>query len=263
MLRIFKDRFTLTFILFGLVLLLFIIVPLFKTVFTSNPSILFEDPEIGRQVRESIWLTVYSALIATAVGLFLGVPLAYILARRDFPGKKIIEGIIDVPIVVPHTAAGVALLFVFGKNFFAGKAFHAAGIDFVGTVAGIVIAMMFVSVPFLVDSVKDGFRSIDPRMEKVARTLGASPRQAFFGISLPLVWRSILSGSVMMWARGVSEFGAVVILTYNPKTAPILLYELWVQWGVKYAVPFAALLILICFVIFVALRYFIQRERKL
>jgi len=121
---------------------------------------------------------------------------------------------------------------------------------------------MFVSVPFLVDSAKEGFKSVDPRMEKVARTLGASPRQAFFGISLPLAWRSILSGSVMMWARGVSEFGAVLVLTYNPKIAPILLYDLWVGWGVKYALPFAALLILLCLIVFVALRYFVQRGKK-
>ena len=262
MLRIFKDRFTLILILLGLVLLLFIVVPLLKTVLTSNPSVLFQDPDIARQVRESIWLTVYTALISTAVGLILGIPLAYILARRNFPGKKIIEGIIDVPIVVPHTAAGIALLFVFGKNFFAGRAFHAVGIDFVGTVAGIVIAMMFVSVPFLVDSVKEGFKGVDPRLENVARTLGASPRKAFFGVSLPLVWRSILSGSVMMWARGVSEFGAVLILTYNPKVAPVLLYDLWVGWGVKYALPFAALLILLCLVVFIALRYVAQRGEK-
>lgn len=262
MLRIFKDRFTLILILLGLVLLLFIVVPLLKTVLTSNPSVLFQDPDIARQVRESIWLTVYTALISTAVGLILGIPLAYILARHNFPGKKVIEGIIDVPIVVPHTAAGIALLFVFGKNFFAGRAFHAVGIDFVGTVAGIIIAMMFVSVPFLVDSVKEGFKGVDPRLEKVARTLGASPRKAFFGVSLPLVWRSILSGSVMMWARGVSEFGAVLILTYNPKVAPVLLYDLWVEWGVKYALPFAALLILLCLVVFIVLRYVAQRGEK-
>jgi molybdate/tungstate transport system permease protein len=105
-------------------------------------------------------------------------------------------------IVVPHSAAGIALLFVFGEKFFLGKAFHAIGIDFVDATAGVVIAMLFVSIPFLVDSAKEGYRKVDSRMEKVARTLGASPWQAFFKISLPLAWRSILAGSIMMWARG-------------------------------------------------------------
>lgn len=251
--NVFKNKLTLTFILLGLLILLFVFVPLLKMIVSADPGVLWETL-LDAQVRDAIWLTIYTALIATIVGLVLGVPLAYILARYSFPGRRIVEGIIDVPIVVPHSAAGIALLFIFGQRFLVGKAFHSIGIDFVGAVPGIVIAMLFVSVPFLVDSAKEGFKSVDPRLEKVARTLGASPRQTFFRVSLPLAWRSIISGSVMMWARGLSEFGAVLILAYHPMIAPILVWERFESFGLEYSRPVAVLLILISLVVFVTLR---------
>lgn len=252
---------TLTFVLLGLIIFLFIIVPLINMIVASDPKILF-DTLLDPEVIDSIWLTLYAALIATVVGCLLGVPLAYLLARVDFPGKTLVESLIDVPIVVPHTAAGVALLFVFGRNFFAGEAFHAIGIDFVDSTAGIVIAMLFVSIPFLIDSAKEGFKKVDVRLEKVSRTLGASPWQSFFKISFPLAWRSILAGNIMMWARGISEFGAVIILAYHPMIAPILVYERFETYGLDYARPAAVLLILICLIIFVVLRTLVYRGVK-
>jgi len=250
-----SNRLTVTFILLGLLIFLFIIVPLAKMIFSSASD--FEtlwntilDPE----VTGAIGLTLYAALIATAIGFVLGVPLAYLLARYDFRGKKLIEGLIDVPIVVPHTAAGIALLFVFGRNYAVGKAFGAIGISFVDTEAGIVIAMLFVSIPFLIDSAKEGFKKVDVRLEKVARTLGASPWQAFSRVSFPLAWRSIMAGSIMMWARGISEFGAVIILAYHPMIAPVLVYERFETYGLDYARPIAVILILVSIFVFIALR---------
>jgi len=252
---------TLTFILLGLVIFLFIIVPLIKMVAASDPQILL-DTLFDSEVREAIWLTLYAALIATTTGFILGVPLAYLLARLEFPGKKLVEGLIDVPIVIPHIAAGVALLFVFGRNFFAGKAFHFLGIDFVDSTAGIVIAMLFVSIPFLINSAKEGFKKVDVRLEKVSRTLGASPWQAFFKISLPLARRSILAGGIMMWARGISEFAAVIILAYHPMIASTLVYERLETYGLDYARPVTVLLILICLLIFLVLRTLVYRGQK-
>jgi molybdate/tungstate transport system permease protein len=252
---------TITFAILGTIIFLFAVVPLLKMIFSSNPGTLLDTLLIS-EVRDSILLTAYAGLAASGIGLVLGVPLAYILARFSFPGKEVIEGLIDVPIVVPHTAAGIALLFVFGGNFLMGKAFHLIGIDFVGTIAGIIIAMLFVSMPFLIDSAKESFRAIDVRMENVARTLGASPWQSFFRVSLPLAWRGILAGTVMMWARGISEFGAVLILTYHPSVAPILVWEYFEQYGLDYSRPAAVLLILVCLIVFVALRAIPYRREK-
>ena len=118
------------------------------------------------------------------------------------------------------------MLMVFGRQAPLGKAFGFLGLRFVSSLPGIVIAMLFVSLSFLVDSAREGFEAVNPRLERVARTLGASPWRAFWRVSFPLAWRSILSGMILMWARGISEFGAVVILAYHPMVAPILLYEL-------------------------------------
>lgn len=256
-----QRRLTITFLLLGTIILLFIFVPLTKTLFSSSPSLLWETLLEG-EVISSIWLTLYTALLATAVGLVLGVPLAYFLARHSFRGKRFVEALIDVPIVVPHTAAGIALLFVFGQNFAIGRAFHSIGIDFVLSVPGIVIAMLFVSVPFLINSAKQGFEKVDERLEKVARTLGASPWQTFFRVSLPLAKGSIFGGSVMMWARGISEFGAVLVLCSYPTIAPILVYTRLEEYGLNYALPVASILIIICLVVFVGLRSFAYRKEK-
>ncbi len=251
-------------ICFGLlafVIVLFLALPLLRMIFGVDFAIL-RDTALDPSVVSSIWLTVYAALIATGVGCLLGVPLAYFLARLEFPGKKLVESLVDLPIVVPHTAAGIALLFVFGRSFFVGRLFGKVGIEFVDSTAGIVIAMLFVSVPFLVNSAKEGFKKVDVRLERAARSLGASPWRSFFTISLPMCWQSIVTGNIMMWARGISEFGAVVILAYHPMTAPVLIYERFETLGLKYAQPAAVLLILVTVVIFVGLRILLYRREK-
>jgi molybdate/tungstate transport system permease protein len=263
------DSTTIVFIVLGALIVLFIVVPLIKTVVSSSPGTLW-NTLLEEDVTYSILLTIFAALIATLVGLFLGVPLAYLLARHQFRGKRILEGLIDIPIVVPHSAVGIALLFVFGSNFFMGKFFGNFGISFFNSVAGVVIAMMFVSVPFLIDSAKEGFKAVDPRLEKVARTLGASSWRSFFRISLPLAWRGIFSGSVMMWARGASEFGAVLIIAYyavdfphHPSVAPILVSDLFRSpAGLDAALPVTAILIIICLIVFIVLRAIAYKGEK-
>lgn len=255
------NKMKFTFILLGLVMFLFIVVPLIRMVSTSDPRVLYTTL-LDTEVRNAIWLSLYAALIAAAVGFVFGVPLAYLLARHEFPGKKIIEGLIDVPIVIPHTAAGIALLFVFGRNFFPGRVFHVMGIDFVDSTAGIVVAMLFVSIPFLINSAKEGFKKVDVRLEKVARTLGASPWQTFLRVTFPLAWRSILTGSIMMWARGISEFGAVIMLAYHPMIAPTLIFERFESYGLAYSQPVAVLLVLISLFAFVGLRTLVKRGEK-
>lgn len=246
------------FLLLGLVLLTFLTVPVVKMVLAADPVILIET-FLDKEVVAAIWLTLYAALIATVIGFILGTPLAYLLAKTDFRGKRFVEGLIDLPLVIPHSAAGIALLFVFGRNYFMGKAFGAIGVKFLDSLWGIVIAMLFVSVPFLIDSAKDGFQKVDKRLENVARTLGATPWQTFVRVSFPLAWRSIVSGNILMWARGISEFGAVIIVAYHPMTAPVLVFERFETYGLDYARPVAVILILIAMAVFVMLRLLLYR----
>ena len=249
------------FALLGGTLLAFILWPLLNTILASHPHELWStilDP----QVQGAILLTFYASAIATGIAIVTGVPLAYLLARHEFAGKGVIEGLIDLPIVVPHTAAGIALLMVFGREGVLGKAFETIGMRFVSSVPGIVIAMLFVSMPFLVDAARDGFAAVDPRLERVARTLGAGPWGAFRRVALPLAWRNILSGTVLMWARGLSEFGAVIILAYHPMVAPVLLYERFESYGLNYARPVAVWIILSALVVFIALRLLARAKKR-
>lgn len=245
--------------IFSTILLLFILMPIIKMFGHTNLEMLYKT-STDKEVMESIFLTLRASLVSTLIALIFGIPLAYFLARAKFKGKILIESLINIPVIIPHTAAGIALLTVFGNKFIGGKLFNKIGISFTGKFAGIVVAMMFVSMPFLINEVKEGFRKIDPKYENVARTLGASPFEAFFKVILPMNKNHILSGSLMMWARGISEFGAVLVLAYHPMVAPTMIYERFTSYGLKYSIPVAALMIIITGIIFSVFKTIQEKE---
>ena len=256
--RLFFD---LAFGLLGGALVLFLVLPLVSAFLVTTPAEFLQaclDPEVLR----SIGLTFGAGAIATAIALGTGVPLAYLLARRKFHGKRLLEAIVNLPLVIPHTAAGVALLLVFGRRGLVGQWLLPLGWTFTDTLAGIVVAMLFVSVPFLVNLSRDSFCLVDEELERVARTDGATPWQAFWHVTLPQAWRGVMGGAVMMWARGISEFGAVVILAYHPKIVPVLVYERFEGFGLSAAQPVALLLILVAVLTFLLLRLALLPERE-
>ncbi len=240
----------------GTLLILFIVVPIFRMVIAVDPVDLAKTA-VEQEVLGSVLLTLRASLWATLAAVCLGIPLAFVLARSNFFGKKIIEGLIDIPVIIPHTAAGIALLMVWGRQSLFTRW---TGISVVGTEAAISLAMFFVSVPFLINSAKGAFKLIDERFEKTAISLGASPWKAFTSVSLPMAKKSVISGGIMMWARGISEFGAVVILAYHPMTAPVLIFERFQNFGLKYALPVTVLLIIISLVVFTLLRILEDRQ---
>ncbi len=238
----------------GGVILLFILAPLVGLlIHTTSEEI--SSVLIDHEVRSSILLTLTTSMAATLLFSFFAIPFSYVLARKTFFGKKLVLGIIDLPIVIPHSAAGIALLTVISKQGAIGKAGSLVGIEFPGSAAGIAIAMAFVSLPFLINSARNGFEEVPERLEKAAQNLGASPAKVFFTISLPLAWRSIISGLIMMFARGMSEFGAVVIVAYHPMITPVMIFERFGAFGLKYARPVALIFIAVCLIFFVLLRY--------
>ena len=162
--------------------------------------------------------------------------------------------------MIPHSAAGIALLGFISRDSSLGKVASLAGLDLVGHPLGIAIAMAFVSIPFLVNAARDGFTMVPERYEKAALTLGATPIRVFFTISVPLAWRSIVSGMVMMFARGMSEFGAVIIVAYHPMVAPVLVYERFSTFGLAYSRPAALLFILVSLVVFVSVRLLMRKK---
>lgn len=246
-----RNRFWFNFVfsLLGGAIFILIALPLVSILLKSTPKNLiqaFTDPEVIR----SIGLSFLSAGIATLIGVCGGIPLAYLLARKQFFGSGFVKAFINLPLVIPHTAAGIALLLVFGRNGLLGSWLEPLGIVFTDNVAGIVIAMLFVGLPFLVNSSSDAFKSVDTTLEQAAMVDGAGMWKIFWFITLPLSWRGVLSGMLMMWARGISEFGAVVILSYHPKVASVLVFERFQGFGLNAALPVALLLVLGSIIIF-------------
>ena len=245
----------------GGLLVLFIVLPIVSTLLSTSPIEFlrsFSDPE----VLSSIGLTFLAAALATLLASITGVPLAYLLARRRFAGKRLLEAVVNLPVVIPHTAAGVALLLVFGRRGLLGEWLAPLGITFTDNLAGIVVAMLFVSLPFLVNLSRESFALVDEELERVALIDGADRWQAFWFVTLPLAWRGVLGGALMMWARGISEFGAVVILAYNPKVVPVLVFERFQGYGLSAAQPVAALLIVVALLVFAFLRLALLPEKE-
>lgn len=255
------NSLTRVFALAAVILLLLVLVPLIRTLVSIDAESFFSnfrDP----QVLASLRLTFGCALMAVVVGLLSGVPLAYLLARFNFTGRDFIQAVVNLPVIIPHTAAGVALLLVFGRNGFFGQLFAPLGLTFTDRPAGIVVAMLFVSVPFLVNASREAFAGVDQEMEQAALVDGANVWQMFRWVTLPQCWRGIFSGALMMWARGVSEFGAVVILAYHPKVMPVLVYERFQGFGLKAALPVTVLLIVVSLFIFVCVSVFLFPKEK-
>lgn len=240
-------------------LVLFIVGPLARLLLMASPSSLgtaLADPEL----QASIVLTVLCATAATLIAAFLGVPLAYILTRARFPGRRLILGLMDLPVVVPHPVAGIALLLFLGRHSIVGGALAQVGLEFVSHVPGIVAGMLFVSAPLLVSGAREAFAMVDPKLERVARSLGDSPWQSFRRVTLPLAGRGILAGGILAWARSVSEFGSIVILTYNPKVASILIFDRFTAYGLPAAVPAAVVLLIVAMAVFALVRLIEPRE---
>ncbi|HQN43711.1 MAG TPA: ABC transporter permease [Anaerolineaceae bacterium] len=238
----------------GALLLAFILLPLLSLLFSSSPAALAQTL-VDAEVLRSLGVTFAGAGIATALGLLLGLPLAFLLARASFPGKGWVEALVDLPVIIPHTAAGVALLLVFGRQGVLGRWLTPLGLYFTDNLAGIVVAMLFVSLPLLVHPARAALVQLDREVEQSARVDGASGWQVFWQIMLPQAWRGVFSGALMMWARGISEFGAVVILAYHPKVAPVLVFERFNGFGLDAALPVAVILVGVALLVFGSLRW--------
>ena len=237
----------------GGVVLLFVVAPLAGLALACTPTGI-ADTACDQEVRRSIGLTLWTSMAGTLALSIFAVPFAWLLARKNFPGKNFVTALIDLPIVVPHSAAGIALLCVLNRDALAGRMAENLGFTFIGGPAGIMAAMAFVSLPFLINAARDAFAAVPERLEKVALTLAASPARVFITISLPLAWRGVLSGLIMMFARGLSEFGAVIIIAYHPMVAPVLIYERFTSFGLDASRGVAALFLAVCLFVFLALR---------
>ena len=209
---------------------------------------------VDDELQRALALTAIAATSATLVAVLLGTPLAYLLARGRLPAGALVGALVELPLLIPHPVAGIALLLAFGRASPAGSALARIGLGIVGSPLGIGLAMLFVAAPLYVSAAREAIARVDRRYEDVARTLGDSRWRAVQRVTLPLAGRGLLTAAVVMWARAVSEFGAIVILTYNPKVASVLSYDRFTAYGLDAALPVAAVLVILAMIPLLVLR---------
>ncbi|KAA0921286.1 molybdate ABC transporter permease subunit [Streptomyces apricus] len=241
----------------ALIGLAFLVVPLLALLVRA-PWRSLPDLLTSAEVWQALRLSLVCATAATAVSLVVGVPLAWLLARVEFPGRGLVRALVTLPLVLPPVVGGVALLMALGRNGIVGKWLDAwFGVTLPFTTAGVVVAEAFVAMPFLVISVEGTLRAADPRYEEAAATLGASRFTAFRRVTLPLIAPGIAAGAVLAWARALGEFGATITFAGNfpgsTQTMPLAVY-LALQSDPEAAVALSLVLLAVSVAVLAGLR---------
>jgi molybdate/tungstate transport system permease protein len=243
------------FLVCGLALVLLVLLPVLITLLGENmPSI--EKELRSPAVRSALWMTARTATISTLILIAFTVPLAYAVSRLRFPGRALLLSFMDVPIIIPQSVAGIAILRVFGRQQYIGEMLYGAfGIHVDGTVIGICVAQIFVAMPFIAKTSIAAFDAVPQELETAARTLGASSWGGFRRIALPLASRGIFLGAVLAWARAAGEFGALMIVAQTPETAPVLAWKRFDSVGTIQTAPLVATILLFSLVMFFLLQF--------
>ncbi|HEX6291052.1 MAG TPA: ABC transporter permease [Herpetosiphonaceae bacterium] len=211
----------------SLPLLLVLLVPLLALVARVDLADLLTHL-VEPAVAQAISLSLVTTALTTTIALVLGTPIAYLLARRRFPGRMLLDTLIDLPMVLPPSVAGIALLVAFGRRGLLGQYLVDVGISIAFTQAAVVLAQTFVAAPFYVKAAAAGFASVERELEQAAAIDGASSLRVFAAITLPLARPALLGGLVMTWARALGEFGATIIFAGNfpgrTQTMPLAIY---------------------------------------
>ena len=224
--------------LLGGVLLLYFLLPFvaFLGRVGSTPIVAgLSTPDARQAIRHSL----LTAPVSTAIATVFGVPLSYVLARQSFPGKRLVAAVIVLPLVVPPVVGGAMILTAVGRFTPLGSAAAAAGIPLTGSLLGVVLAQTFVAAPFVVITSRAGFGAVDERLEQASRSLGYGPLATFWNVSLPLARGSIVAGVVLTFARAMGEFGATMMVAYNPRTIPTQIWVAFIGGGIDAILPLA------------------------
>ncbi len=211
-------------------------------------------------VLDALSLSLVTTAISLAITVALGLPLAFVMARRQFRGKGWLEAIVDLPIVLPPSVAGLALLLVFGRRGLLAEPFEFLGVSIPFTTVAVILAQTFVSAPFFIRSARTGIAGVDRDLEDAARVDGASERQLFRSITVPLASAALAAGLVMTWARSLGEFGATIMFAGNvegrTQTLPLVVYAEFQGGDLDASIAAAAILVIAAFGVLVAVRVF-------
>ncbi len=229
----------------GLVLLTLPTVALLVRAFDARDVL--SDVQARATLREALVLSLTTSLVSLALIVLAGIPIAYVLARGQFPGVRILDALVDLPIILPPAVAGIALLAAFGRRGLLGDSFDRFGVNIAFSTTAVIIAQVFVSAPFFIRTARAGFSRIDHSIEEAAADLGASPARVFWRITLPLSRASLIAGAVLAWARALGEFGATIMFAGNregvTQTMPLAIYERFGAGDLETAVVLSAILL--------------------
>lgn len=252
------------FILLGGLMVVLLAVPVLMLLWrglTSEPLRFLADPTVQAALRLSAWTSSASTLIA----LVLGMPLAYLLARHRFAGRTLLEVLVDLPIVLPPSVAGIALLVAFGRRGLLGAALAPLGVSLPFTSAAVVLAQVFVAAPLFIRAARLGFNAVDAQLEEAAYTEGASQWQLFRHVMFPLTGRALFAGLVLCWARALGEFGATILFAGNlpgrTQTMPLAIF-IGFQQDLGIALALASILLIVSGLVLGVLRK-IESEARL
>ena len=252
-------------IIIGLIVLtyfLFVSVPILAVFLKIEPS------QVSAQIRnagiiEAIKLSLITSGIATVIAFVLAVPSAYFIVTRNFPGKAIVDTLMDLPIVLPPAVAGVALLYTFAPKGLLGPIFNKVGTIIPGSTIAVIIAETFVASPFLFRSAKVGFENMDRDIVNSAKMLSGSRLRVFFTVTFPLSIRAIISGAMMTWARAMGEFGATLMFAGNiagiTQTMPLAIYN-FLYYDPLAGITLSVILIIIAFAILIFVKLLEQKK---
>ncbi len=220
----------------------------------------FATAIVSPVVIDALSLSLVTTVISLAITVTLGLPLAFVLARRRFRGKGFIEAFVDLPIVLPPSVAGLALLLVLGRRGLLAAPLEVLGISVAFSTVAVILAQTFVSAPFFIRSARTGIAAVDRDLEDAARVDGASERQVLGAITLPLAGASLAAGLVMTWARSLGEFGATIMFAGNvegrTQTLPLVVYSQFQGGELDASIAAAAVLVLAAFGVLFAVRVF-------
>lgn len=249
------SRFFVVMFSIGFIFIILITFPILYIFLQITPQSLFTAFK-NNEFQQSLLNSLVTSGISTLVILIFGVPFAYVMARKNFAGKGFLDNLINLPILIPQTVVGIALLVVLGPKSPVGEfMFKNCRLAVANGYLGIIAAQIFVSSPFLIRSAINAFEGIDQRLEDASRTLGASEFSTFMRISLPLAGSGIFSGCILALARALSEVGSLMVIAYHPMTAPIYIYDQFIQYGLSEIQPMAVLLVISCLWAFIGLHW--------
>ncbi len=238
-------------------LVIFILTPILSLFFRITPGQFLaslSDPVVWN----ALVLSLVTASISTLVIIIVGTPVAWINARHRYPGRELVDTLIDLPLVLPPTVAGLALLMAFGRMGLIGGIFYEYGISIAFTTLAVIIAQIFVSIPFYIRQARASFEQLDKVYEHAAQSLGSTPLPTFFTVILPLVKAGLIGGAIMSFARALGEFGATIMFAGNfqgrTQTMPLAIYTA-MQGDLFASITLSVILIIISFIVIALVKF--------